>query len=73
MGNMARYSFSPEIAVMIATGEKVVPVAFMTSDDRKLVSRIERQLSINGDIHAAIHMARNNIEMFSSDFVVTRK
>ena len=70
---MATYSVSPEVAVKIATGGMVVSSAFLTSDDKKLINRIERQLSINPSEIIAVSYARMQIEMFSSDFVSTRK
>lgn len=70
---MANYSVSPEVAVNIATGRTVVSGPFLTVDDKKLISRLERQLSINKSEREAISYARLQIEMFSCDFVSTRK
>ena len=70
---MATYSLSPEVAVKIAAGVMVVESVFLTSDDKKLINRIERQLSINTSETVAISYARSQIETFSSDFVSTRK
>ena len=70
---MATYSLSPDVAVKIAAGGMVVSSAFLTSDDKKLINRVERQLAINSSEIAAISYARSQIEMFSSDFVSTRK
>ena len=66
---MATYSLSPEVAVKIAAGVMVVSSAFLTSDDKKLINRVELQLSINASETAAISYARSQIEMFSSDFL----
>ena len=70
---MATYSVSPEVAVNIAVGRTVVSSALLTADDKKLISRLSAQLSINPSEIIAVSYARLNIEMFSSDFVSTRK
>ena len=70
---MATYSVSPEVAVNIAVGRSVVSSAFLTADDKKLISRLRAQLSINPSEIIAVSYARSHIETFSSDFVSTRK